>query len=160
MFGRQKYEIYVGFSSDNKNVLGATVSSKPIQVSDTTELFLRTPASSAKSGRQRLWNNTPLLAGALHSSGQQRWPNSNFPQTFFLRMLLLQVPHQREQNSESKELTWHLRHCPHPKSVQAVASIMNLFNLQWLVKEKQRHTKGNALISSDSITVTGLLVIG
>lgn len=49
-----KRKIYVGFSSDKlKNVLEATVSSKPVEVSDITELFLRIFASSAKSGRQR-----------------------------------------------------------------------------------------------------------
>lgn len=48
-----KKEIYVGFSSDKlKNVLEGTVSSKPVEVSDITELFLRIFASSAKSGRQ------------------------------------------------------------------------------------------------------------
>lgn len=51
-FGQTKNKIYVGFSSDNTNVLEATVSSKPIEVSEMTELFLRTSASSAKSGRQ------------------------------------------------------------------------------------------------------------
>lgn len=51
-FGRQKKnpEMFVGVNSD-KNVLKP--SSKPIEVSDITEQFLRTSASSAKPGKQR-----------------------------------------------------------------------------------------------------------
>lgn len=43
-------EMFVGVNSD-KNVLKP--SSKPIEVSDITEQFLRTSASSAKPGKQR-----------------------------------------------------------------------------------------------------------
>ena len=59
--------------------------------------------------------------------------------TFSLRMLPVQAPCQREEKIKNRELTWHLRHYQCPMSTQAVASVMNLFNLQWCMKEKETH---------------------
>lgn len=75
--------------------------------------------------------------------------------TFSLRMLLVQVPWQRKHKSKNRELTQHLRHCQCPMSTQAAASIMNVFNLQWCMKD----TKANSQKSSDSPRVERLLVI-
>lgn len=61
--------------------------------------------------QQKKTGLSAVCVGALHFSGKQRWPNfQTYHRTFSLRMPVAQVPHQREQNGNSRELTWQERH--------------------------------------------------
>lgn len=82
---------------------------------------------------------SPVCAQAFYPSGQQTCPNSNSPQDILTQDAASAGPMSkgREEQKQRTDMTLKTLQCP--MSTQAVASVMNLFNLQWCMKEKETH---------------------
>lgn len=142
--------MHVSPSIHSSKCLGSYHFFKPIQVSDFTELFLRT-FPSANQADKGLWNNIPLpveKSGLSPVCVRLSIPLGSRPvliqtphKTFSLRMLPVQAPCQREEKSKTlTDMTVTLS----VFYVYTGSSFNNELVQSSVMRRKKRHTKANS----------------